>query len=651
MVEFAAKPLLKEPFPDPAEYWDCPKSGLTVPKHTAKNLEWRQKITERAEKDEGFRKHLYAACAISPLFWFNAFAFTYHQFDVLDDGTKKPSDNPHVPFITWPVQDQLIEAIFQAFEQGEDLGVDKSRDMGATWVIIGCLHHLWLFRSETQILEMSRTRTYVDQTGNMKALFQKHDYLNQWLPNWMRPIEALPGRKGRTSGCRLFMHIKNPWNGAAIDGEATTQFAGSGDRRSIIMMDEFAKVQNGGAMRAATADVTPCRIVNSTPVAGTEYCNWIDSGQIRKFTLPWWEHPQKGKGRYVHFDDVTGKYYIKSPWYDLESARRSKQEMATEIDMDHIGAGQSFFDLTQLEEYRTLVCRPADHHMDITFVPGVANDQVGKLIRSNDLTKISVKPVKDHKRFWSYWGALKDDRPPQNRDYIFAMDISKGMSASNSVIVVYDKDTGTKVAEYANATVPPHEFARVAVASAMWFGGINPRRLPFFIWEANGDPGIEFGRMVVQVLKYPYFFRDEHYGSAYTPRKKDRYGWHSSIAKKAELLGAYRQALEHGEIVNRSAAAVEEAKLYITYNTGHVGPASLQAESVTARAVHGDRVIGDALANKLLKRKKQVGTKSDKAPVGSIGHRFREYKRKKRSSASTKFHPRWNQKVSYPNYA
>ena len=87
-----------------------------------------------------------------------------------------------------------------------------------------------------------------------------HDKINEWLPDWMLPPDCLVGDKHRTK-----MHMHNVLTGATIDGESTTKHAGSGDRRLVALLDEFAKVEFGGEMRSATRDVALMRIINSTP--------------------------------------------------------------------------------------------------------------------------------------------------------------------------------------------------------------------------------------------------------------------------------------------------------------------------------------------------------------------------------------------------
>jgi hypothetical protein len=45
-------------------------------------------------------------------------------------------DKPHVPFITYPYQDDFIKQIVEAVELGIDVWIEKSRDMGLSWTML-----------------------------------------------------------------------------------------------------------------------------------------------------------------------------------------------------------------------------------------------------------------------------------------------------------------------------------------------------------------------------------------------------------------------------------------------------------------------------------------------------------------------------------
>lgn len=579
---------------------------MKVPKRYDENITWRAKLLKKAEDDVGFQKELVTACAESKLFWLNSMVWTYRQWDVNENGERVQAKHTNVPFITWEIQDEAVTKLEQYVINGRSVGVDKSRDMGATWIILAFCDHYFLFDDDKQILLLSRTENYVDQAGNPKALFWKIDYLHEWLPEWMRPPGVLRGGKNRTK-----MHMHNEITKSTIDGESTTANAARGDRRFIIMMDEFAAVENGQAMRSATNDAALCRIVNSTPKAGSEYSIWMNDGTIDVIKLPWWEHPEKGFGRYVRQDDITQKWEIRSPWYDLEAATRSPQELAQEVDMDHMGSGSLFFESNLLEQHKALYCHPSKVRLEVDFKKGTANDMVPRLLQARSYECLQTKRIGKTDKPLKVWSNLVLGRPDQSHTYTFGVDISKGQGASNSVISIFCNELQTKIAEWASASVPPYEFARITAALALWCGGANPRRLPYIIWESNGDPGIDYGRVLVQQLKYPFYFIDQTTGKI-TNKRNNKYGWHSSQDKKAELLGLYRQAFAHGGYINPNEDAIIEAMTYIYYDGGGLGPAYLREEHSNARATHGDRVIADALS---LYGSRQAGKPRKTAPT------------------------------------
>ncbi len=626
-VAEALKPVLKEPFPSGRKYWKCPKTGLVVPKRLDENLAWRRKLLADAEKDPILQRDLMAACAESQLFWINAFCFTYHQFDTdPTTGRRIEAVAAHMPFISWEIQDDLCDAFEAHLKRSEDILVDKSRDMGASWLCVDFLHWLWLFRPDTQLLEMSRTESYVDQTGNMKALFQKHDYINGWLPEWMLPPDIFQGQKNRTK-----MHMKNAINGACLDGESTTVHAGSGDRREVVLLDEFAKVEKGSLMRSATRYVARMRIINSTPAGpGTEYSRWKQSGQIKVFVLPFYEHPDKGKGRYVHKKE-TGGYEIRSPYLDYECTVCTVKEIARELLRQDVESGDTFFTVENIDQHIHLFAREPVGRHHINFKANTPNDLINSIIKRKDVSKINIKSGK--KGPLRVWTNLILGRPDQSKTYIFGIDIGKGQGASNSVISIKCKETGEKIAEWRDANTPPYDMARIAVALAIWCGGKKPKNLPFLKWENNG-PGWDFGKLVVKEFRYPHFYRGVAPGKL-ADKKTDKYGFHTDRQSKHELLAAYDRAMAHGGYINHSKFGLEEMKMYVYYADGGVGPAYLIEENASAKKTHGDIVIADALTidDREVGKVKHEGPK---APVNSCGYRKEQVLKKKKASKGSR---------------
>lgn len=67
------------------------------------------------------------------------------------------------------------------------MAIEKSRDMGASWMM--CLVSTWffLFHDHFSALMLSRKEEYVDKKGDNKTLFAKIDFLLKWMPTWLLP--------------------------------------------------------------------------------------------------------------------------------------------------------------------------------------------------------------------------------------------------------------------------------------------------------------------------------------------------------------------------------------------------------------------------------------------------------------------------------
>jgi hypothetical protein len=621
--QFATTPTLDTAFPKVTDLWTCPVTGMVVPKDPDANLQWRASILEQAENDTDLQQDLYTACSQSLLFFVNAFAFTLRVFESGEEGVTVQSKNKHLPFVTWEIQDQHLLRIENAIDNGESMLTDKSRDMGATWDHLIVYVHRFLFRADESHLMLSRKEEVVDGLSGLPknypfgpladpgTLFGKIDYVLSRLPEWML---ARMVRKN--------MHLINLDNRTRIDGESSNATAGSSDRRTSIFMDEMAKMKEAEAVKRSTKDVTACRLVCSTPNgAGTAFSKWRLSGQIPVFVLPWWEHPEKGMGRYVKEDEL-GRFRIRSPWYDKRCAEDSPKEIAIELDMDHVGSGDLFFEGNIIEQHRKLFARKPLKRLAITWKKAASEEAICEAIRRRETKLLHFTHVGGP---WQLWVKLINGRLDQTKTYTLACDLSKGQGASNSVIAVMCNETREKVAEYADANTPPYEVAKLACAAALWVGGRNKR--PLIIWENNGDPGFDFGRQLVHVYRYPIIYFDRVAGTL-GEKKGKRYGWRSSPEKKASALGRLRRAYAHGKFINHSEAALAEALTYIHYEGGGIGPAELLHESDSTRKAHGDRVIADMLCITAVDEAPGRKIGETVAPNRSFAARFKAFKQR-----------------------
>jgi hypothetical protein len=585
----------------------------------------------------------------------------------------------HLPFNTWEVQDECIEKLIHSIRYGGDLLVDKSREMGATWIVLGAFFCEWLLVPDSTFLVISRKEEYVWKRGNPDTLYWKLEYMLKNLPNWVTPKVDLSER-----------HLLNLDNGAVIDGESTNADVGAGGRRQAIMCDEFARVNAADAAWIADtlSDTTPARIFNSTPTSrGHPFGQIRFAGRVPVFTLGWWRHPWKIQGHYespemdkvvihdikyyrdkypdIEFfkaldsgevfkyssfekemlmqyperdgilelkfiadgnDPANQAYYSptgkRSPWYDRECERRTPRDKATNIDINYVGSGDVVFNPMVLLRMIEQLCRPPKYVGEIDYY-----------IRESKIIRSRFVPNSGRRRL-SWWSELGGARPNQSHNYIVGCDIALGTGQSNSVACIFDCNTNEKVGRWKCPNTSPTHFAEFVVALCQWVGGAT--KLPFLIWEANG-PGQIFGRRVIQ-LGYDFIYRQRE-EKRVGRKRKATVGWSSTPDSKLNMLlsydsaldSAFREEMETQAFINPDADSLREAEDYIFFEGGgkEIGLSQCQADEGGAKAAHGDMVIADGLCN--LARYDQPRAALNRATHGdmhSLAHRRELHKRK-----------------------
>ena len=184
---------------------------MDYPKDHRENLEWRREILLKCTDDLVYREKVKELFFRDPLFAFNAFFYTL-------DVRVKPY--AVLPFCTYDYQDdtilQLTEIIRTATAlKTKDLLWEKSRDMGATWIILLTFEWFWLDpKRPHDFLCGSRKEDYVDKIGDPRTHFHKLRFNLYKLPRWLIP-EGFEKRKHDT-----FLKLENPASGGAITGES-----------------------------------------------------------------------------------------------------------------------------------------------------------------------------------------------------------------------------------------------------------------------------------------------------------------------------------------------------------------------------------------------------------------------------------------------
>lgn len=607
----------------PSQYGDWmkdPLTGIVIPKTLQGNLAWRKKLLGNAASSGAMRRAMKAASAKSSIFWLNAFGWTFLQKKVGEKGQEISVSGPqsHIPFVTWEVQDKAILDLHDAIDHGHDALIHKSRDMGASWIVVAIFQWYFQFRPSTSFLEISRKEDLVDRRGDMDSLFEKHRYLMQRQPEWLRPSRLKDNS----------MHLENQDIGSSILGESTNENAGQASRKTAILLDEFARIREGEEIDLSTADTSACRIFNSTPQGPATHFSriykamraGIRAGKL--VILPWWMHPDKGQNAALTV--VDGEQKVRNEWYEAQTLRRSKRNMAQNIDGEHGKSGDAFFDFDEIEKHRKMFEREPMFAGNIKDVDDLTEDEFEAAIRRG---KPEPFAMVQHGGFnpWRFWMPLMDGRPNQNTHYVFGIDISNGSGASNSIITVLDHHTNMIVAKFWDAFTSPEELAKVASRAGLWFGGYKP---PLIVFEKNG-PGSTFGRKLMKV-GYPNVYYQEVLDQK-SREKTRKWGWHSSDTKKEILLGEYRDAIKQAAIINPCKEALDEALEYVYDSNGKIEPGSAGVEEGGGSALHGDHVIADALCQRgRADLPKTLPKEPHKIPKGSFAYRKKAWKDAKR---------------------
>jgi phage terminase large subunit len=217
-------------------------------------------------------------------------------FDPRNVGTERMAT---MPFIMFPRQHELIRFLFALIEnQGNGL-IEKSRDMGATWVCGAVSLWFAIFRKGTRIGWGSRKADLVDRIGDMDSIFEKMRFMIRSLPPFLLP-------KGFDVDSDMgYMKLIVAAKDASITGESGDDI-GRGGRTLMYFKDESAHYVHPEAIEASLGENTRIQIdISSVNGLGNVFHTsrengvvWEPGMPIRKdcsnvFIMDWRDHPDK----------------------------------------------------------------------------------------------------------------------------------------------------------------------------------------------------------------------------------------------------------------------------------------------------------------------------------------------------------------------
>lgn len=589
-----------------------------VPDDLEENIKFRLDVLRRCEIDSEFRAGIKEICRRDIVFWVKVFVW---QFNPLYKG--ELAYKAVEPFIPWQCQvDMLLDTpettgepgILWVYEHNKTCVVQKSREMGASWLFLIVQVWLSIYCFDSQALNISRNEKYVD-SASPDSLFWKIDFIHQWLPAWMT---------GPIVDQTMFINYKS--TNSFITGEPSTGAAGVGGRGGVCFIDEFSLIKEDQAVRENTASTASSRFFNGTHQGTeTEFYKLTLTPEIVQLMLHWSQHPEKSKGLYrwdmaknevgiidkeypfppdYKFDQtgapVGGPFPgLRSPWYDLKCIEiGSPSGVAQQLDINPTGSTSQAFPAVLITKLiMTTACPPVWTgnvvKIDRKYSPG---EQVEYKLQEDPGSPLLGKEAGPLK-LWVL--------PDLYGRFPFAVykmggDISLGQGRTNSCLAIGNADTGERIGEYVSPHIYPDHLAPIAVWLCRLFVDHegNPAEI---IWEKQG-PGIRFGREVVALGFTNYFTNDTTYRELGSSIKAIP-GWDAETKAKNLALSEYETALRNRDFLNRSELALKELLMFRWTADGkaikHAGSLNKRDPS-GAGDNHGDRGMADTLLCKIM---------------------------------------------------
>lgn len=248
------------------------------------NLMARWTVAQNCAASADHREMQKIFCKSSILYFVNMFCWTYDP----------RRDNPHIPFVTFPIQDDVLTWSLWLIKARETGLIEKSRDMGLTWLEEAVSAYMIVFFKGMVDYQMSLREDDVDSKTE-DSLFGKLRYILRNLPPWMRSgwMEGVKN-SGADSGIDNKMLIQIPETRSVVRGQLTMGTGGRSGRATRCFNDEFAFVDDAHTVLKAISALAPSHLYGSTPNGmGNVFYTMAHAPNVRKKTLHWTLHPLK----------------------------------------------------------------------------------------------------------------------------------------------------------------------------------------------------------------------------------------------------------------------------------------------------------------------------------------------------------------------
>lgn len=605
------------------------EQGWTLTKaHAVKRAE----IETRCEEDEVYREAVRQMCAEDPLFFINVFGYVV-----------EPRDEKTLPFNTWPHQDEVIAEIVRGWGK-EDFVGDKSREQGASWLMAWLFAWAFTFLSNQFIGGGSKDEETADDPEDLGSFGAKIDFALEGLPAWMLVKVDAKERVSVQKHAYRRNIAKHTWKRLGRGGNSIKLFAAGpnlarGGRFTVFFLDEAAFFPPGDDYLADMnlQRVTNCVVWWSTFNGRNNafYDKVFGDNDSVRLILDWRDNPAHNKGLYtttsgqleiLDLDFNDGKpladyaYELdgleRSLWLDQQWIRAGRNMiwLKQELYRDPEGSKGRPFPAPVLEWARGMCRQPIETGMLLFNEHDPADVKAFQWLRSTAYKFDLWRPV-------DQYGRIYVAKP------IVGADIAAGTSgdtSSNSVLSIWDGQSGEQVGEIAINSMYPIDFARLAIATCWWLSYSGET---FLIPETNGGAGRTFMEEILRI-GYPNLYDADVGGGELTrySKKGNTPGYHTK--KTSTTLEPLLAGLSHQAITPRSAALVAEIGEYeINQRSQWVHPRSVNSRDASALGEgHGDRAMAAAVAIRGMRERGLAGTrKKSRAPEDSLAGRLVQY--------------------------
>lgn len=328
-----------------------------------KNLRYRIQVLATAKDNPKIQEVHRTLCKSSILYFVNTFAYVYEP-------RATDPERRNIPFVTFPFQDDVLTWMVWCLLMRKEGIVAKSRDMGATWMLIAVIDWLSIFyRGNTSYLTSLREEDVDNRMPD--SLFGKLRYMHMRLPDWLQCGWTDHGER-----VDRMNNIEFPETNAYIRGQKVESTGGRQGRATLLGVDEFAHVNAALAALAAFSALAPTIFYISTPQGpGNPFAMMAQEAGANVKLLHWKQHPLKNP-EWAKTESGKPKYFNPSIW---------AQEQ--EIQFETSKSGRVYEQLISIESADTLWCHVQrgefvqyDHHYDVyTFSDLGGNDPCSTL--------------------------------------------------------------------------------------------------------------------------------------------------------------------------------------------------------------------------------------------------------------------------------